>query len=49
MDGKQGPTVQRRELCSMLRGSWMGGVFAGEWMYVWPSHFAGHLKRSQHC
>ena len=31
--------------------AWMGGGFGGEWIhvYVWLSHFAIHLKLSQHC
>ena len=30
--------------------AWMGGEFGGEWIhvYVWLSHFAMHLKLSQH-
>ena len=46
MDNQQGPTVQHRDLCSMLCAVWMGGEFGGEWIhvYVWLSHFAVHLK-----
>ena len=31
--------------------AWMAGEFGGEWIhvYVWLSHFAVHLKLSQHC
>ena len=31
--------------------AWVGGGFGGEWIhvYVWLSHFAIHLKLSQHC
>ena len=31
--------------------AWMGGECGGEWIhvYVWLSHFAVHLKLSQHC
>ena len=31
--------------------AWMGGESGGEWIYVyvWLSHFAVHLKLSQHC
>ena len=30
---------------------WMGAGFGGEWIHVhvWLSHFAVHLKLSQHC
>ena len=34
MDRQQGPTVERRECCSVLRGTWMGGGFGGEWIHV---------------
>ena len=35
MDNQQGPTVQHRELCSMLCGSWDGGrELGGEWIHV---------------
>ena len=31
--------------------AWMGGESGGEWIhaYVWPSHYAVHVKLSQHC
>ena len=31
--------------------AWMGGESGGEWIYAyaWLSHFAVHLKLSQHC
>ena len=31
--------------------AWMRGDSGGEWIhvYVWLSHFAVHLKLSQHC
>ena len=28
--------------------AWMGGEFRGEWIHVWLSPFAVHLKLSQH-
>ena len=35
MDDQQGPTLQHRELCSVVCGSLMGGDFAGnEYMYM---------------
>ena len=34
MDNQQEPTVQHRELCSMLMAAWMGGEFGGEWIHV---------------
>ena len=52
MENQQGPTVEHRELCSVLCGSldWEGGL-RGEWIrvYVWLSPFTIHLKLSQHC
>ena len=46
MDNQQGPTVQHRELCSVLCGSLDGGEFEGEWIQVciWLSPFTVHLK-----
>ena len=34
----------------MLVAAWMRGKFEGEWIHVdvWLSHFAVHLKLSQH-
>ena len=51
MDNQQGPTVQRRGLCSMLCAAWVGGELGGEWIHVhtWLSPFAVHLTLSQHC
>jgi hypothetical protein len=51
MNNQQGPTVQHRELCSVLRGSLDG---RGVWermirAYVWLSPFTVHLKLPQHC
>ena len=36
-DDQEGPTVEHRELCSMLCGSLDGGESGGEWIhvYVW--------------
>ena len=50
MDNQQGPTVQHRELCSVLYGSPGGRELGGEWIhvYVWLSPFAVYLKLS-HC
>ena len=47
---QHGPAVQHRGLCSVLRGSWMGGDFRGEWIHVYVrlSPFAVCLKLSQH-
>lgn len=30
-DDQRGPTVQHRELCSGVCGSWTGGELGGEW------------------
>ena len=52
MDHQQGPTVQHRELCSMLCGSLDGrGVWGenGSNVYIQLSPFAVHLKLSQQC
>ena len=51
MDNQQGPTVQHRELCSMLCGSRAGRGTWGEWMHVclWLSPFTVCLELSQHC
>ena len=52
MDKQQGPTVQYRELCSVLCGSLDGRRVWGEmdtYMSVSPSPFAVPLKLSQHC
>ena len=48
MDNQQEPTIQRMELCSVIRGSFNA---RGEWIrvYVWLSLFTAHLKLSQHC
>ena len=48
-DNQRGPTIQRRERCSMLCGSQDGGEFGGEWIHVygWLSPFAVHLKLPQ--
>ena len=41
VDSQQGPTVEHRELCSVLCGSLDGGgawrcvVFRGEWMHIY--------------
>ena len=45
-DSQQGPTVEHRELCSMLPGNLDRGEFGGEWIhvYVWLSPFAVRLK-----
>ena len=42
MDNQQGPTVQHREVCSVLCGSLDGRGVWGEWIhvYVWLSPFA---------
>ena len=32
---QQGPTVENRELCSMLHGSLIGGGFGEEWRYIY--------------
>ena len=51
MDTQQAPTVQHRELCSVLDGSLdERGAWGGEWIqvYVWLSSFAIHLKLSQY-
>ena len=49
MDNQQGHTVGNSVQCYVA--AWMGGGFGGEWIhvYVWLSHFAIHLKLSQHC
>ena len=51
MDNQQGPPVRHMELCSGLRGSWMGGEFGGAriHVYVWLRPLAVHLKLAQHC
>ena len=51
MDNQQGPTVQHRELCSMLCGSRAERGMWGEWMHIclWLSPFTVHLELSQHC
>ena len=43
---QQGPTVENRELCSMLHGSLIGGGFGEEWryIYIYMSHFTVRLK-----
>lgn len=33
-DDQRGPTVQHRELCSGVCGSWMGGELGGEWTHL---------------
>ena len=51
MDGQQGPTMQYRELSSMLYDS-LDGRRLGEQLihvYVWLSPFAVHLILSQRC
>ena len=50
-DNQQGPTVHRRELCSMLCASRMGVGVGGEQMhvYAWLSPFPVPLRLSQHC
>ena len=42
------PSVQHRELCSMLCCSLDGRESGGEWIHVLNS-FTVHLKLSQHC
>ena len=51
VDSQQGPTVEHRELCSVLCGSLDGREFEGEriHVYVMLSLFAVHLKLSRHC
>ena len=51
MENQQGPTVEHRELCSMLCGSQDGRGVGGEWthVYVQLSPFAVHQKLSQRC
>ena len=46
MGNQQGPTVQHRELCSILCGSLDGRGVGGEWIhiYVWLSTSTVHLK-----
>ena len=46
MDNQQGPTVQHRELYSMLCGSLDGRGVGGEWVhvYVWLGPFPVHLE-----
>ena len=48
MDKPQVPTVEHRELCSMLCGSLERRRVGGEWIYVhvWLSPFPVHLKLS---
>ena len=47
MDNQQGPTVQHRELCSMLCGSLDGrGVWGRMDARVWLSPFTAHQKLS---
>ena len=52
MDNQQGPTVQHRELCSMLLAALMAGGFGGSMdtciIDVWVNPFAINLKLSQH-
>ena len=50
MDDQQGPTVQPRELCSVLRGSLDGREVWREWIHVYVglSPFAVHPKLPQH-
>ena len=50
MDGQQGPTMQYRELSSMLYDSLDGRRLGEELIhvYVWLSPFAVHLKLPQH-
>ena len=51
MDYQQGPTVEHRELCSVLCGSLDGRGALGR-MDTWTcmaNCFAAHLKLSQHC
>ena len=45
------PTIQHRELCSMLRGSLDGREFGGKWIHVYVclSPLSVHLKLPQHC
>ena len=35
MNNQQRPTVQHRELCSMLMAAWLRGEFEGEWTHVY--------------
>ena len=51
MDSQQRPSVQQRELCSVLYGSLDGRGVSGRWIHmcVRLSPFAVHLKLSQHC
>ena len=50
MGNEQGPTVEHRELCSMLCGGLGGGSLgeSGCVHYVWLSPSVVHLKLSQH-
>ena len=48
MENQQGPTVEHRELCSVLCGGLDGRGVWGGWMHVYVrlSPFAVHLKLS---
>ena len=45
MDNQRGPSVQHRELCSVLCGSLDGRESGGEWIHALSS-FTVHLKLS---